>query len=179
MKFLVDFFPIILFFVAYKLYDIYVATAVAIVASFAQCGYFWLKHRRLETMHLVTLALVVVFGGATLLLRDESFIKWKFSIVNWLFGFAFLFTHYIGDKPLVKRLIGHQISLPETVWRRLNMSWVVYFMALGFANVYVMFNFDTDTWVNFKTFGNIGMTLALIAGQGVYMYKHMKHQPSN
>lgn len=176
MKFLFDLFPLILFFVAYKMYDIYVATAVVIVATIVQMAYFWTKHRRLEKMHLVTLILVVVFGGATILFQDEAFIKWKFSVVNWLFGLAFLGSQFIGEKNLVQRMLDKQISLPHQVWKRLNISWVVYFLSLGFVNIYVMYNYDTDTWVNFKTFGNIGLTLALIAGQGWYMHKHMKHQ---
>lgn len=178
MKFLFDLFPIILFFIAYKMYDIYVATAVVIVATFVQLAYFWLKHRRLEKMHLVTLILVVVFGGATILLQDEAFIKWKFSVVNWLFGLAFLGSQFIGEKNLIQRMLDKQISLPPQVWTRLNISWVVYFLSLGFVNVYVMYNFDTDTWVNFKTFGNIGLTLVLIAGQGLYMHKYLKQQPA-
>lgn len=176
MKLLFDFFPLLLFFIAFKLYDIFVATAVAIAASFAQAGYFWMKHRRFETSHLVTLGLVVVFGGATLIFHNEEFIKWKFSIINWLFGLAFLLTQYIGKKPLLKRMLESQAALPEYAWRRLNMSWVVYFMSLGFANLYVMQNYDTDTWVDFKTFGNLGMTALLIIGQGFYMYRHLKHE---
>ena len=174
MKFLFDFFPLLLFFAAYKLYDIYVATAVAIVASFVQTGYFWAKHRRFETTHLITLGLVVVFGGATLIFHNEAFIKWKFSIVNWLFGVVFLFTHVVGNKPLVKRLMESQVSLPDHAWRHLNMSWIVYFMFLGFANLYVMHYYDTDTWVDFKTFGNLAMTGLLVIGQGFYMYRHLK-----
>ena len=179
MKFLFDFFPIILFFIAYKLYGIYVATAVAIAASFVQTGYFWVRHRRFETSHLITLGLVVVFGGATLLLHDETFIKWKVSIINWLFAAAFLFTHYIGDKPLLKRMMASQVTLPEHAWRRLNMSWVIYFLFFGFANLYVMHHFDTDTWVDFKTFGNISLTILLIIGQGFYMYRYLKHAPAS
>ena len=177
MKFLIDFSPILLFFAAYKLYGIYVATAVVIVASFIQTGYFWVKHKRFENMHLITLGLVVVFGGATLIFHDEAFIKWKFSIVNWLFGAAFLFTHYIGNKPLLKRVLDSQIILPDFVWRRLNMGWVIYFMFLGFANLYVMQQFDTDTWVNIKTFGDLGLTILLMLGQGVYMYRYLKLVP--
>jgi intracellular septation protein len=174
MKFLFDFFPLLLFFAAFKIYDIYVATAVAIVASFVQTGYFWAKHRRFETTHLITLGLVVVFGGATLIFHNEEFIKWKFSIVNWMFGVVFLFTQVVGNKPLVKRMLESQVSLPDHAWRRLNMSWVVYFMLLGFANLYVMHNYDTDTWVEFKTFGNLAMTGLLVIGQGFYLYRHMK-----
>jgi intracellular septation protein len=174
MKFLFDFFPIILFFAAYKLYGIYVATAVAIAASFIQTGFFWVKHRRFEKTHLITLALVVVFGGATLIFHDETFIKWKFSIVNWLFGLGFLFTQFVGDKPLIKRMLESQVTLPDFVWRRMNSAWMSYFMLLGFANLYVMHYYDTDTWVDFKTFGNFAATGLLILGQGFYMYRHLK-----
>jgi intracellular septation protein len=177
MKFLFDIFPLLLFFVAYKLYGIYVATAVAIVASFVQTGYFWMKHRRFETSHLVTLGLVVVFGGATLIFHNEAFIKWKFSIINWLFGAAFLFSQIIGNKPLIKRMLESQVTLPDFVWRRLNTVWALYFLFFGFANLYVMHYYDTDTWVDFKTFGNLALTVVLLFGQGIYMYRHLKHAP--
>lgn len=177
MKFLFDFFPILLFFAAFKLYGIYVATAVAIAASFVQTGLFWAKHRRFESLHLITLAMVVVFGGATLIFHDEAFIKWKFSIVNWLLGSVFLFTQIIGDKPLLKRALDSQISLPDFVWRRLNMVWVVYFMFLGFANLYIMQHFDTDTWVSIKTFGDLALTLLVTLGQGFYMFRYLKPVP--
>jgi len=174
MKLLFDFFPIILFFIAYKFYGIYVATAVAIGASFLQVGFFWFKHRRFEKMHLVTLALIVVMGGATLLLHDELFIKWKPTVLNWLFGLTFLASQYFGKKPLVRRMLSEQISLPDPVWNRLNLSWVVFFVAMGFANLYVIYNFDTDTWVNFKLFGMLGLTLIFVVAQALYMTRHVK-----
>ena len=137
MKFLFDFFPILLFFIAYKLYGIYVATAVAIAASFLQVTLYWLKHRRFEKMHLVTLALIVVLGGATLLLQDKAFFMWKPTAVNWAFALGFLLTQFIGDKPLVERMMSHAIEAPATVWRNLNISWVSFFLLMGFANLYV------------------------------------------
>ncbi len=137
MKFLADFFPILLFFVAYKLYDIYVATAVAIAASLLQvCGH-WLRHRRVEKMHLITLALLVVFGGLTIILQDRAFIMWKPSIVNWLFAAVFLGSHFIGERPLVERMMSHAIEVPSPVWNRLNQMWVLFFIAMGAANLYV------------------------------------------
>lgn len=178
MKFLFDFFPILLFFVAYKVYGIYVATAVAIAASFAQVGFFWAKHRRFENMHLVTLALIAVLGGATLWLQDEEFIKWKPTVVNWLFGLVFLGSRFIGSAPLVKRMMSSAISLPETVWQRLNTVWGAFFIALGFVNLYVMYNFDTDTWVNFKLFGLMGLTLAFVLAQAFYLTRYMKPEPT-
>ena len=176
MKFLFDFFPILLFFIAYKTHGIFVATAVAIVASFAQVGMYWYRHRRFETSHLITLVLIVVFGGLTLLLQDETFIKWKPSVINWLFGLAFLGSQFIGKKTIVERMMGATITLPEFVWPRLNMAWVVFFVGLGFANLYVMSYFDTDTWVNFKLFGMMGLTIAFIIAQGVYLSRYLQEQ---
>lgn len=174
MKFLFDFFPILLFFVAYKVYGIYVATAVAIAASFIQVGLFWLKHRRFENMHLVTLVLIAVLGGATLYLQDEAFIKWKPTIVNWLFGVVFLGSRFIGQKTLAERMMGAAVSLPELVWRRLNLSWGIFFVVLGFVNLYVVYNFDTDIWVNFKLFGMMGLTLAFVIAQAFYLARHIE-----
>jgi len=141
MKLLVDFFPILLFFAAYKLYDIYVATAVAIIAGAIQVGASWIRHRRIEKMHLATLGLLVVFGGLTIALHDRAFIMWKPSIVNWLFAAVFLGSQFIGDKPLVQRMMSHAIEVPQPVWLRLNQLWVLFFTALGFANLYVASGF--------------------------------------
>ena len=137
MKLLLDFFPILLFFIAYKLEGIFVATAVAIAASFLQVGYHRWRHGRFETMHLATLGLIVVFGGATLLLKDKQFIMWKPSVVNWLFALVFLVSHFIGERPLIQRMMGAMVQLAPSVWRRLNLAWVVFFVAVGLANLYV------------------------------------------
>lgn len=177
MKVLFDFFPIVLFFIAYKFQGIYVATAIAIVASFIQVGLYWLKHHRVENMHLVTLVLIVVFGGLTLGLQDEAFIKWKPSVVNWLFGIVFLGSQFIGKKNIVERMMSSAITLPDTIWPRLNMAWSVFFIALGFANMYVMYNFDTDTWVDFKLFGMMGLTLAFLVAQGIYLARYIQDDP--
>jgi intracellular septation protein len=139
MKLLFDFFPVILFFVAYKLYGIYVATAVAIAAGAAQVAWVRLRHSRTERMHLATLALLVVFGGLTLALRDPTFVMWKPSIVNWLFGLVFLATQFVGEKPLVQRMMGHAVDVPAQVWRRLNLAWVVFFVLSGLVNLYVVY----------------------------------------
>lgn len=174
MKFLADFFPVLLFFLAYKFYDIYVATAVAIVASFVQVGYHWFKHRRVENMHLVTLAIMVVFGGATLLLQDEMFIKWKPTVINWIFGAVFLGSHFIGQKTIIERMMGQAITLPSQVWVKLNISWIAFFIATGLINLYVVYNFDTDTWVNFKLFGLMGLTVAFVFLQIPFLTKYIK-----
>lgn len=137
MKFFFDFFPILLFFIAYKLSGIYTATAVAIAATAAQVAFFRFKHRRVEKMHLITLVLIATLGGATLLLQDKSFFMWKPTAVNWLFALAFLSSQLIGRKPLVERMMSHSIEVPSAVWRRLNISWVIFFVLMGVANLYV------------------------------------------
>jgi len=179
MKLLFDFLPILLFFIAYKAFDIFVATAIAIIASIVQVAIYRFKHKRYEAMHLVTLGLVILFGGATLLLQDELFIKWKPSIVNWLFGLAFLSSQYIGDQPLVKRMMGAAIELPATVWARLNMAWGLFFITLGLINLYVIYHFDTDTWVNFKLFGMMGLTIGFVIVQSVYIGRYLNDQTTD
>lgn len=174
MKFLFDFFPIVLFFVAYKIYGIYAATVVAIAASFVQVGLFWLKHKRFETTHLLTLGLIVIFGGATLLLKDEMFIKWKPSVLNWLLGMVFLGSQFIGKQNITQRMLGNNIALPASGWTRLNLSWAGFFILLGFINLYVVYNFDTDTWVNFKLFGMLGLTFLFVIAQAFYLSRHAK-----
>ncbi|MGD9164300.1 MAG: septation protein A [Chromatiales bacterium] len=141
MKLLADFFPVILFFVAYQLFDIYIATAVAVLASIVQVGYHWLSKKRVETPHLVTLAILLVFGGLTLLLQDRTFIMWKPTVVNWLFGMVLLGSQFIGRQPILQRLQGGQLELPNRIWRQLNLAWALFFLALGFLNLYVANDF--------------------------------------
>ncbi|MGH8611197.1 MAG: septation protein A [Gammaproteobacteria bacterium] len=177
MKFLFDLFPVILFFVAFKIPDdpkqgILLATAVAIGASLLQTAWHWFKHRRLESMHLITLVLLLVLGGATLVLQDERFIKWKPTAVNWLFALAFLGSEYVGKKNLVQRMLERNVDLPPAVWTRLNASWAVFFVLMGTANLYVAFNFATETWVNFKLFGLMGLTVLFVFAQAFYLARH-------
>ncbi len=173
MKQLFEFFPILLFFIAYKFYDIYVATAVVIVATVTQVSVTWFKYRKVDVMQWITLALILVMGGATLYLHDEQFIKWKLSIIEWLFGIAFIGSQYIGEKPFIERMMSGSLDLPNVIWRRLNAVWGLFFMSVGFVNVYVMFNFNTDDWVSFKTFGVPGLMLIFIFLQMIYLYKHI------
>jgi len=170
MKLLTDFFPVIAFFVAYKIYGIYVATGVLIVTFLAQFLLDWRKNGRVSNMHLTSLALVVVFGGITLALRDEKFIQWKPTVVNWLFALAFLYSQLLTKKPIVQRLMEKTVPMPAPLWRQLSSMWVVFFLISGIANLYVVYNFDEDTWVNFKLFGMLGMTLVFVLLQGIWLH---------
>lgn len=185
MKFLYDLFPLLLFFAAFKLYDIYIATAVAIVASFLQVGLFWARHRRFETMHLVTLGVIVVFGGMTLLLHDDTFIKWKPTLVYWILSTLVLASQWFGKKTVIERMMSSQIALPAMVWKRLNLSWGLFFAALGALNLYVAFYYALDLdaamrqeiWVNFKVFGLLGITLLFVVVQAFFMARHIQTKP--
>ena len=115
-----------------------------------------------------------MFGGATLLLQDEVYIKWKPTVLNWLFGLVFIASHFIGKRPVIQRLMDRAVSLPRNVWYRLNLLWSVFFIAIGFINLYVVYNFDTDTWVNFKLFGIFGLTLVFIVVQSFYIGRYVK-----
>jgi intracellular septation protein len=179
MKLLYDFFPILLFFAAYKVYDIYVATAVAIAAAAVQTLAFWVKHRRFEKMHLVTLLLLVVFGGLTLALRDPTFIKWKPTVINWLFAAAFLGSHWIGERPLVERMMSHAIKAGRPVWVRLSWMWIGFFAGIGLLNLYVAYNYSESTWVNFKLFGMLGITFVFVIGQAVYLARYVEEHKTS
>jgi intracellular septation protein len=176
MKFLFDVFPVILFFIAFKLAGIYVATSVAIGATFAQIGWVWLRHRKVDRMLWATLAIITVFGGATLILHDETFIKWKPTILYWLFALVLFFSATLMKKNLIRTMLGAQITLPDEIWARLNAAWMVFFAFMGAANLFVAFYYaknDTSVWVNFKLFGGIGLMLAFVVAQSVFLAKHM------
>jgi intracellular septation protein len=175
MKILLDFLPVIVFFAVYKFTnDILLATAVLIPATLLQMLYSWKVQGKIEKMQLVTLVLVVLLGGATLAFQDKAFIQWKPTIVNWLFAVGFLATQFIGDKTVVERLMGSSMELPKAIWSRLNLAWVVFFIAVGFVNLYVAYNFSEEIWVDFKLFGMLGLTILFIIIQGLYIAKHAK-----
>lgn len=173
MKLLYDFFPILLFFFAFKFYGIYVATSVAIVATALQVAIVWFRTRKVEKMQIVTLLMIIIFGGATLLLEDELFIKWKPTVINWIFGLVFFGSQFIGGKPIVQRMMGSSLEMPDPVWRRLNTLWAVFFIFLGCANLFVIYRFDTNTWVNFKLFGMLGLMVAFVFIQAIYLSKYV------
>lgn len=176
---LIDFLPVALFFIVYKTVDIYSATAVLIIASAIQTVGVRLWKGKFEQSHVITLVLVAAFGGLTLLLHDEMFIKWKPSVINWLFAAVFLGSMWIGKQPIIQRMLGGQVELPQSVWTKLNVAWAAFFTFLGFLNLYVIYNYDTDTWVNFKLFGLMGLTIIFIIGQSLYMAKYIQPHESD
>lgn len=173
---ILEFFPIVLFFIAYKFYDIYVATGVVIVATILQVAISWFRTRKVSTMQLITLGLILVMGGATIVLQNEQFIKWKLSIVEWLFGLVFLGSQFIGKKPVIERMLSANLTLPNNIWRRLNLLWAGFFLAVGFINVYVMYHYNTDDWVTFKTFVVPGLMIVFLIGQVAMIYKHLPNE---
>jgi len=173
MKFLFDLFPVILFFATYKWLGIYAATAVAIGATFLQIGWVWFRHRKVDNMLWVSLGVIVVFGGATLLLHDETFIKWKPTVLYWLFAVTLLVAEFAFHRNLIKAMMGKQMTLPDGVWRNMLYSWVGFFAVMGVLNLYVAFNYSTDAWVNFKLFGGMGLMLVFVVAQALMLAKHI------
>jgi intracellular septation protein len=176
MKFVFDLFPVIVFFAAFKLFDIYIATAVAIAATFLQIGWLKLKGRKVETMMWVSLAIIVVFGGATLALHDETFIKWKPTVLYWLFGAVIAAADLLFRRNIIRAMLGGQVRMPDAAWARLNWSWAAFFAFMGAANLYVAFNFSTDTWVNFKLFGGMGLMLVFVLLQALFFARYIEEK---
>jgi intracellular septation protein len=179
MKLLFDLFPILLFFIAFKLQGIYVATAVAIAATLGQIIWSKFKHGKVDKMLWISFAIVGIFGGATLVLHDESFIKFKPSALYWLFAIILLVSNYVFRKNLMRSMLQEKIALPMPIWNRLNLVWGIFFGVLGFINLYVAYNYSTDTWVTFKLFGFSGMMLVFILGQGVWLSKYLDEKKEN
>ena len=206
MKLLFDFFPIILFFVSFyqakflidntfigslinperpeHINATIIATGIAIVASFIQVGYNWFKTRKFERMHLFSLALITVLGTITIIIGNPAFIQWKPTVLNWVFAGAFLLSIFIGEKNLVERMMGSQLDLPDYVWTRLNLSWVAFFLISGAANLYVAFYYNVEaqpdvrmeTWVDFKLFGLMGLTIIFVILQAIYLARFIQEE---
>lgn len=198
MKFLFDLFPVILFFVSYQIAGshseaaaavanqwmgggiavqqapILIATAVAIVATFAQIGWLLARGRKVDTMLWVSLGLIVVFGGATLFFHNATFIKWKPTILYWLFSTSLLVSSVVFDKNLIRSFMETQLKLPDGVWTRLNAAWIVFFATMGFLNLYVAFEFPEATWVKFKLFGGMGLMFAFVIAQSMFLGKYIE-----
>lgn len=201
MKFLFDLLPVILFFVAYKIAGgqtdaalqltrqflgdsvsesqapILIATAVAIVATFGQIAWVWLRHRKVDTMLWASLVIVTVFGGATLLFHDPIFIKWKPTVLYWLFAATLTISALVFKRNLIRRMLEAQIALPDPVWERLNLSWIGFFALMGVLNLLVAYRYSEEAWVNFKLFGGTGLMLLFVLGQGLFLSKHLQEEP--
>ena len=178
MKFLFDLFPVILFFAAFKFAGIYVATGVAIAATFAQIAWVWFRNRKVDTMLWVSLVIISVFGGMTLFLHDETFIKWKPTVLYWTFALVLAVSALVFRKNLIRTLMQEQITLPEAVWTKLNLAWIGFFAFMGVANLAVAFafGFSTDAWVNFKLFGGIGLMLVFALLQGLMLSRYIDEE---
>ena len=199
MKLLFDLFPVILFFATFKYYvsnpegaaalvgsllgsavldvkqaPILLATIVVITPTVAQIGWVHFRHGKVDKMLWVSLVLVSVFGGMTLIFQDETFIKWKPTILYWVFAGSMAFAALVLKKNPIKAMLGEQLTLPDPVWYKVNLSWVTFFMFMGALNLFVAFNFPTDTWVNFKLFGGMGLLLLFVLGQGLLLSKYVK-----
>ncbi|MFZ4757265.1 MAG: septation protein A [Burkholderiaceae bacterium] len=172
MKFLFDFFPILLFFAAYKLADVYVATGVAMAASAAQIGWLKFRGRAVEPMQGAGLGIIVVFGGMTLLFHDETFIKWKPTVLYGLFALALMLApRFTGKNPL-RAIMGDKVALPDPVWQRLTLAWIAFFAAMGALNLFVAFTYPLDVWVNFKVFGTLALTVVFVILQALWISRH-------
>ena len=200
MKILFDLFPIVLFFAAYQIGEknpesatallaalgitldsgakpgVFLATVVAIAATVGQIAWVWLRHRKVDTMLWISLVLIVVFGGATLLLHDENFIKWKPTVLYWLFALSLGLGPILFERNLIRLMMEKQVTLPDAVWTRLNLGWAAFFTLMGIANLWVAMHYSTDTWVNFKMFGSVGLMLVFIIGQTLYLSRHIKEE---
>ena len=176
MQFLADYFPLLLFFAAFKLWDIYVATGVAIVASVAQIVYFRWRRGKVEVVHWLSLAIIAVFGGATLLLHDETFIKWKPTVLYWLFA-AILAVGRVGFRRNLIAALLKDITLPDPVWARVTWIWVAFLLAMGGVNLYVATHYSTAAWVNFKVWGAMVLFFLLAVGTVASVARYLPERP--
>ncbi len=177
MKILIDFLPIVIFFAVYRLSDIYLATIAIIITMLLQIIYQWLFTIQINRMLLTSTLLVTIFGGITLLFRNPIFIQWKPTIVNWIFALAFLFTHFFGEKTLIEIMMGKTINLEKKLWKKMNLMWFFNFIFLGAINLYVVYNFSEETWVNFKLFGMLGITFIMAIIQSIWIASKYKEMP--
>lgn len=176
MKLLFDLFPVIVFFAVFKFYGIFTATATAIAATILQVIWVKFRHGKVDTMLWVNFGIITLFGGATLLLQDENFIKWKPTILYWLFAALLLLSPLLFGKNLLRSMLQEKLTLPDKIWGWVNLSWGLFFTLMGIVNLYVAFNFSTDAWVNFKLFGATGMMLVFMLLQAAILSKHITHQ---
>ncbi|MFJ2988751.1 septation protein A [Collimonas sp. NPDC087041] len=203
MKFLFDLFPVILFFGIFKWGEgspdaalalvnhylsgfvsggvvtatqapVLLATAVAIVATVAQISYLLLRRKKVDAMLWVSLLIICVFGGATIYFHNETFIKWKPTVLYWAFAAVLLVSQLFLEKNLIRTMMEKQMSMPDQIWPKVGFAWIAFFIFMGCLNLFVAFNFPTATWVNFKVFGVIGLMFVFVIGQSVLLSKYIK-----
>lgn len=198
MKFLLDFFPVVLFFIAYKFFGdippqfiepvnslpfvnidpneskdgIYFATLVIILATIVQNIGHFLLFKKVEKIHIISLGILLIFGSMTLAFKDPLFIKWKVSIFNWVFALVIIGSQFIGEKPLIERMMSHALDVPKKIWTQVNFIWGLFFALVGIVNIYIAYNYSEEFWVDFKLFGVLGMTFVFMIAQGIYLAKH-------
>ncbi|HSW68576.1 MAG TPA: septation protein A [Gammaproteobacteria bacterium] len=171
-----DFIPVLLFFIAFKLYGIYVATVVGIVTTALQVIITTIWKRKLNRQQFFTLIVFIVFGGMTLYFHNPIFVKWKPSIIFWIFGMIFLLSHFVGKKVVLQRLMENMLEgkqLPASVWKRMNLSWAFFFLLLGTINIWIAYYFSTDTWVNFKFYGILGLLIVFSVLQAICLTRYL------
>jgi intracellular septation protein len=176
MKFFFDLLPVILFFVGYKLYGIFAATAVAIAVTIAMIIYAKIRHGKVEKMLWINGIIISVLGGITLLLHDQTYIMWKPTVLYWLMAAILLSAKLFFNKNFIQQMMGEMLNPPEATWTKLNLAWVLFFVALGFLNLYVAFNYSLDTWVNFKLFGVTSMIFVFMIVQTILLRNHLIEQ---
>jgi intracellular septation protein len=176
MKMFYDFFPIIIFFIVYKIWGIYAATVAAIAVSGLQLAIHWLRHRRVDHLQIITFFLILILGSLTIFLHNPRFIQWKPTVIYWAFAITFVGSHFIGKKPVICYLLDKKVTLPTRVWTYLSFSWVVFFIIVGTINLFVVYLCSESTWVNFKLFGVLGLTLLFAIAQSFYLARHVKNQ---
>lgn len=187
MKILFDLFPLLVFFTAFKLYGIFVATAASIAASAAQVALFWWRYRRFETAQVITLGSMVILGGLTLAFRDVAFIQWKLTVVDWIFAIILFGSQWLGRRTVLERMLGAQLSLPAAVWRWVNASWGLFFLVMGGLNLYIAFFYGPDLsaaqrqqiWVDFKVFGSTALMLLFSVLQALAVAGYMSRAKDN
>jgi intracellular septation protein len=173
MKFVFDLFPILLFFAAFKVGGIYIATGAAIGATCLQVGWVWLKHGKVDTMLWVSLGVIVIFGGGTLLEHDEIFIKWKPTVLDWMTAAALIVSATIFRQNLIRKILEQHMELPDRVWERLNSAWAAFFATTGAANLFIAYHYPTETWIDLKVFGGMGLTVLFMIAQGFWLAKYV------
>lgn len=175
MNYLLDFFPIILFFSSYKIsQNISLATYITIPATLTQLLWYRWQHHKYNKTHVVSFFSILILGGATIFLKNELFIKWKPTVVYWILASIILLNKILNKKPIIRNLIENKIELPNKIWLYLDLSWACFFTMLGIINIYVIYTYNTNTWVNFKLFGTLGLTLCFVLIQGIFMGKYIK-----